>query len=762
MIDVFDAAIEKVRACHENEAPFCADKCPFRLDVREFTQRWKRGSVNSAFRTFSNGVGFPALVARLCPGYCQQACPRERMDSAVRLPLLEEAACRLAGNTRPNSYNLPAKEGNFAIIGAGPSGLGCALRLCNKKYRVTIFEQGGTIGGHLLGLLPPDEARELLGREFVYETYTLRCNERVDDPRSLLKPAGDFDAVYIATGAGGERFGLRALDSGAAPFASDAPGLFLGGSLIGADTMHALAQGLTAATLLEGYYKTGEMKSAPDIAPTRMVLDETALIPQEALPPEAGDGRFSKAEAVAEAKRCIACRCDACYRHCPLLRYFEKFPIRLAEEVRMTIHPVTLDHNGTVATRLISTCSQCGLCAEICPQQIDIGSFLRTAHQLMRKRESWPWAFHAVYLRDLAFARSDAAALLASPAEAPRYLYFPGCQLGASDPQLVLGSYALLRNVLPDTAIRLGCCGAPAVWAGETELQEEIFTELRAQWRQLGGPTFILACPSCGEMFRQYLPEIKTAFLLDIFAAHNVRPEPVGQGRRAAVFDPCASRNCPGSQAAARQLAAAAGYALSELPYHGKTAQCCAYGGQIEMTNPPYAKWLTQQRAQESELPYLVYCSNCRDIFAAAGKPARHILELFPGCARSGDAPPGWEQRLHNRRLLKERLLEMYFPAQQNELAPPQPLPALQLATGLAEKLEQEHILLADIAAVITACEADGRRVAKPDGRFCGYREIGSFTCWVEYAPLAADRYAVYNAYMHRMKIEMEGHFRAE
>lgn len=761
-MDTFDMAIEKVRTCYEKEAPFCADQCPFHLDVREFALRLRRGSVNSAFRTFSNGVGFPGLVARLCPGYCQQACPRGKTDTPIRLPLMEQAVYRLVSNRRPNSYNLPAKEGRFAIIGAGVSGLGCALRLCNKKYQVTVFEQEARIGGHLLQILPAEEVEDLLNREFVYERYTLRCGEAVQDPRVLLKPAGEFDAVYIATGAGGDDFGLQPLADGAAPFATDTPGLFLGGSLLGADTMHALAQGMTAATVLESYYKTGEMKSAPALRPTRMVLDETILTPQEGPQPTALEGGFTKEEAIAEAKRCLICRCDACYRHCPMFGYFEKFPLRLMEEVRMTIHPVTLDHDGTVATRLISTCSQCGLCTELCPQHIDMGSFFLTAHRLMRERKSWPWGFHAMYLRDLAFARSDAAALLASPVERPKYLYFPGCQIGASDPALVRGSYALLRQILPDTAISLGCCGAPAVWAGEVALQEEVFADIRAQWQRLGQPKMVLACPSCGEMFRQYLPEIPTVFLLDLLAEHGLRPAKSVEGTAAAVFDPCAMRHQPSSRAAARQLAEAAGYQLSELSYHGERAQCCSYGGQIGMTNPPYTEWLVQQRVSESDLPYLVYCVNCRDAFTAAGKEAKHILELYPGCARTTMPAPSWEQRLQNRRELKKQMIEAYFPAMGDAMPPEPALPKLVLDDGLADKLAQEHILLQDVATVIQACEADHRRVTKPNGHFCGYREIGPYTCWVEYHLLPDGGYAVHNAYLHRMKIEIEEHYRAE
>ncbi len=62
--------------CLEKEDPFCASACPFRLDVREFIGRMQRGAFNSAFRLFSNTVGFPAIVAALCDQPCRNVCPR--------------------------------------------------------------------------------------------------------------------------------------------------------------------------------------------------------------------------------------------------------------------------------------------------------------------------------------------------------------------------------------------------------------------------------------------------------------------------------------------------------------------------------------------------------------------------------------------------------------------------------------------------------------------------------------------------------------
>ncbi|MCL1873011.1 MAG: heterodisulfide reductase-related iron-sulfur binding cluster [Clostridiales bacterium] len=744
-----EEAKKRIKACWEKEEPFCASSCPFHYDIREFTARLKRGSFNSAFRTFANGVGFPAIVAALCDCSCRTVCPRQGSDAAIDMQQLERSALDYAVNTKPNSYNLPPKAAKIAIIGAGLSGLACALRLCNKKYQVTVFEESEQVGGKLWNYLPPDLFLADIKKQFMYEEYTLHLNTKITDAAALLD---EYQAVYVATGINGAGFGLLdGLDRAqlVAPYASHLPGVFLGGSLLGATDMDALAQGLQVANLIEAYLKTGNMKGAKPHKPTNMQLASDAL---SYLEPVIAEQPFTKEQAIAEAQRCLGCRCDACYRHCPLMNYFEKFPLRIADEVAVTIDPGTLDGNGTVATRLIATCSQCGLCAEVCPQQIDVGDFLRKSHQVMQTKEAMPWAFHDFWLRDMADARSENSSFLGSPNWQPPYIFFPGCQLGASEPRYVLGVYKLLHEADPDTAIWLGCCGAPAVWAGDMPLSEEVNREIKAVWESYNKPLVILACPTCREIFAQYLPEIETVFLLDHFAKRDIKPSPAANGEKIAIFDPCAMRQWEKSRQNVRDLAQEAGFAVQELPYHGTRAQCCSFGGQMDTANPPYKEWLVKQRIQASSLPYLVYCSNCRDIFAKDGKEAIHALELYNGCMRETEQTPGIEQRLLNRHKVKEEIIKRYFPQQAEELLPAAALPVLHLAPGLAEKLDRERIFLADITAVIAASEKERYRLRKASGHYVGHQEIGYMTYWVEYLP-EDDGYSVFNAYAHRMKI---------
>ena len=326
--------------------------------------------------------------------------------------------------------------------------------------------------------------------------------------------------VYVATGAGGPDFGLVPDPGGA--FASTRPGCFLGGSLAGRTTMEALADGLKASHALERYLKVGSMNHPADRITTQLKLDPSRIPAVDAVVP--ADGRaYTQEEAVREAKRCLLCACDACFRACDLMHYFRKFPKRIAEEIHLSVHPGTLDGNGTLATRLMSTCNQCGLCKEVCPEGIDTGDIFLQGHRAMHAQGAMPWAWHEAFKQDMAFA-VDEAGLSRMPAGfgKSRYLFFPGCQLGGSDPRYVTESYRFLREHWPDTALTLGCCGAPAEWAGDEEARAGVMDRISEDWKAFGQPTFVFACPTCRLMFKRHLPEIQGVFPL--------RPAPRARG----------------------------------------------------------------------------------------------------------------------------------------------------------------------------------------------------------------------------------------
>jgi Fe-S oxidoreductase len=735
-----------IENCLQHEPPFCTAACPFGLDVKDFIGKVQRGGFQAAYKAYLNTVGFPGIVAALCPEPCKGVCPRSACGGAISMRLLERAAIAHARNLEPASYNVPPKRKTVAVIGAGISGLACVLRMATRGYEVTLFEKADFLGGQLHDLLPPEEFLPEIERQFMHETYELRLNTEVRSLEDLT-----FDAVYVATGPGGSDFGLVLDPRGA--FASSRPGVFLGGSLTGRDTMGALADGLRVSHALERFPKAGSMNHPAEAISTQLKLDPSGIPTMATVLPHDGKA-FTQAEAIQEAKRCLLCACDACFRACDLMHYFRKFPKRIVEEIHLSVHPGTLDGNGTLATRLMSTCNQCGLCKEVCPEGIDTGDLFLQGHRAMHEKGAMPWAWHDVFLRDMASANAEAGlSRLPAGYRKSRYLFFPGCQLGASDPRYVTESYRFLRTCWPDTALTLGCCGAPAEWAGDAASRDEVTAKIRRDWLAFGQPIVVFACPTCKQLLGRHLPEIQGIFLYDLLLEHGTLPSEPAKGA-ASVFDPCASRGERSLQRTIRSLAEKNGFTLEPLPMEGRLAQCCSWGGQVSLAHPPYAQHLVRERISAGDLPYIAYCSNCRDIFAKAGKPAWHILDLLFDLNGPDRGSPTLTKRRRNRMALKRQLLEEGW---NERLKREEPSMELRITPDLRQKLNDAYLLEMDIAAVIEHCERSGRKILDPvTGNFCGHLLIGNMTHWVEYRPVAEGGFELVNAYAHRMRIEGE------
>ncbi len=738
---------DHLESCLQDEPAFCAAACPFRFDIKDFITKMQSGRFNAAFRAYHNAVGFPGIVCELCHEPCRDVCVVGSVGGAVSLRLLEKASMDYASRTTPNSYYLPVKENKVAIIGAGPSGLACALRLASKKYQVTVFEKTGRIGGHLWEVLPPQVFLADFQKQFMYEKYDLRFNSAITDLRPLR---AEFDAIYVASGQGGSRFGLSTDPKWA--FACTTPGVFLGGSLLGIPSADAIAQGLSVVSAIERFLKAGTMTEPLPEQGTKLKPDPGLILNANPVLPSTGS-RYTKDEAVAEAKRCILCSCDACLRHCDMIQYFGKLPKRIEEEVYVTIYPGTLDHNGTVCTRLISSCNYSGICKEVCPQGIDVDHFLLQSHRAMREKGAMPWVFHDFWLRDLVIATGAEASLSRLPkgCDQSDLVFFPGCQLGASDPGYVAKSYEWLLEANPRTALLLSCCGAPADWAGDAELHSRVVDKMKADWVSLGRPKAVLACPTCKKMLGKYLPEIETVFLYELMARQGTILGTKGTGKTVSVFDSCASRNEPEVQQGIRDLLGTAGFALEPLPDEGRLAKCCSYGGQISIAAPEFADAVAKKRALANDNPYVVYCSNCRDVFAKQGKAVYHVLDLAFGLNDEQRAPPTATKRRQNRVDLKNLMLDEYW---EGSMKSDQKETRLFVTGGLQKKLDAQLILESDVRMVIEHCEGTGRKLLDPGtGFYTGHLKIGNMTYWAVYVPVE-EGFVLKNAYSHRMEIE--------
>ena len=739
--------------CLQKEAPFCTNTCPFHMEVLEFQEKMARKSYNAAYKTFRNTVAFPDIVAALCPSYCSAVCPRKDSDQAVQLNLLEKTCVARATKKEPTDYNVPKKDAKIAVVGAGLSGLACALRLAQKKYDVTIYEKTDRLGGQLWDLLPSELFLADISRQFQHEIYALHLNTEIKSREELN--AGGFQAVYVATGSGGPDFGISGGEDGHC-LIEDKTAFFAGGSLMGKDVMQALAEGLSMAWAIEVFVKAEKLEYPEEMAACRIVADPDKLKKTDPVLPT-DNGLFTDEEVVEEANRCIRCQCDGCMTYCDLFAYHKKWPLRVRDDIMSTIAPSESMLHKTPATRLLNTCTQCGLCDEVCTGGIEITAMMLDARRRLHKLDKMPGGYHQFWVRDMEFTNSDLAAISkkAPGHENCTYAFFPGCQLGAGEPRYVSEVYKWLLQKKPDTGLLLRCCSVPAEWAGNEAMHDMEICALKEEWESLGKPILIMACPACKKHLQQYLPEIKTTSLYEILDQESEAWPSSNKAITYSVFDPCTARNDEAMEAAVRSLVKKAGCQFEELP-NGDKHGCCGYGGHVSVANADYASYVAKRRSSLSENPYIAYCSNCRDVFEGEGKPVSHILELLFPIDREDSLLPHLTQRRYNRIKLKETLLYEIWGEKMEEEQKSFTLDLL-ISPEIREKMDRLKLIEEDIATVIEQSEADERQTYDPKTElYTCYREIGHVTCWVQYRIMGAQR-EIINVYTHRMKIKLEG-----
>ena len=745
--------------CFRDAPPPCTCACPFGLDIRGLITKVRKGHYESAARAYRDAVLFPRIISAACSAPCRNVCVREIMpDSggAVDLHRIEQLLVSRAELRAAVRYAIPPKSEKIAVVGAGLSGLACSWRLGSKGYHVTLYEASERVGGSArrrVGVLSDDVIDADINSLMGVINYDLRLGDHVTDIAHLIT---ENSAVYVATGKEGSDFGL--IDSwDNHSLASSTPGVFVGGALtmsvVEPNVADVVENGLRAASAIEEFLKTGRNEGVGPLFNKPLInekfyssgYDFNAKKPEE-----------SEDNDIAEAFRCSGCTCSKCIDACTMIRHFRQNPKRLAADLGVTVLPVD-EKIRHVASRMLNSCNLCGLCTDVCPAGVDTCTAMRESRNILKGNGHLPAAYHDFWMADMEFSMSDEAyTLVASGSKVSKLLFFPGCQLAASMPDVVVNTFSYIRSVEPSATMILSCCGIPADWAGEKTTLAEVVLKIRADWERLGRPMLLYACGACRKTFEKYLPEAKGKLVYAWMDERLLQPVR-NVARSACVYDPCNCRNDTVGRASVRRLARAAGYEIEEIASGGEKAACCGFGGQIYAANPVLLEKILQERTNMSNLPYITYCANCRDLFISTGKESRHILEiLFSPETDSVKRLPSLTSRRENRRVLKAKYVGANNVTSGNHGFCREPDKyELKISPGLEAKMNRLLLLREDVETVIEHCERKGTRVVnQANGHFIGCHCGRVITVWVEYVPEPdTGRVTIHNVYSHRVKI---------
>jgi glutamate synthase (NADPH/NADH) small chain len=207
-----EEVVHEANRCLECKKPRCVSMCPVGIDIPGFIKRLKDADILGAAEVLSEHTKLASVCGRVCPQekQCESVCITGIKKDPVAIGLLE----RFVGDWALTNYEAkePVKNGKkVAVVGSGPAGLAASAELAKMGYSVDVFESLHKLGGVLTyGIpsfrLPKDivesEINRIKALGVTFHTNvvigkTLMVDELLD---------GDFEAVFIGSGAGFPRF----------------------------------------------------------------------------------------------------------------------------------------------------------------------------------------------------------------------------------------------------------------------------------------------------------------------------------------------------------------------------------------------------------------------------------------------------------------------------------------------------------------------------------------------------------------------------
>jgi glutamate synthase (NADPH) small chain len=206
-----ESAIREAQRCLQCKNRQCVKGCPVMVSIPEFINALAEGDILTAASILQHDNALPAVCGRVCPQetQCEAVCVRNLKGEPVAIGYLERFVADWAMIHKEDLAldTIPEPTGKkVVIVGSGPAGLTAAGELARRGHAVTIFEALHETGGVLRYGIPefrlPNNIIDSEVARLLEMGVTIECNVIIGKTLTLRELRDEYDAVFIANGAG--------------------------------------------------------------------------------------------------------------------------------------------------------------------------------------------------------------------------------------------------------------------------------------------------------------------------------------------------------------------------------------------------------------------------------------------------------------------------------------------------------------------------------------------------------------------------------
>lgn len=199
--------ISEARRCLQCKNPLCLNKgCPIRTNIPEMIRLFLDGKISEAGNMLFENNPLSIMCSLVCDHgkQCEGNCVQGIKGSSIHISSIEH----YISNSYLDKMVLERdrkKNKRIAVIGSGPAGLALSIKLAQKGYDVTIFEQKNYIGGMLRYGIPdfrlPKTILDRFRQKLSQLGIMIRPNTTIGGALRLDDLFSDgYQAVFIGTG----------------------------------------------------------------------------------------------------------------------------------------------------------------------------------------------------------------------------------------------------------------------------------------------------------------------------------------------------------------------------------------------------------------------------------------------------------------------------------------------------------------------------------------------------------------------------------